>query len=180
MFLKSFMKSASQRRKGGCMSKCSCCRTAEATEKVVNRKMCSDCLKKCCPLCKAILSEEEKALVPIFGEIDQDYQKQLLSFRKPWRPCFSCYINKMRKAMAEELRRTEQKWLFQIENQWCRCGSVNDSRNEHEVLESRFCRECRKEYGDDVALRRRDEKRPSAPNDNRTFRFDRVVGFVQK
>ena len=161
------------------MNKCSCCKTAEATEKVVNRKMCGQCFENCCPLCKAKLSEEEKALVPIFGEMDTDYGMQLLAIGKPWRPCFSCYTNKMRKAMVEELRRTEQKWLFQIENQQCRCGNVNDSRNEHGLLESRFCRECRTQYRDDKAMARRDDNRPSAPKDKRTVRFDRVVGFVQ-
>jgi hypothetical protein len=157
---------------------CSCCKKEVATEKVVNRKLCVKCFLTRCPICTAVLSEEEKNAIPIFGEINDDYRIQLLGFNKPWKPCSSCFSKKMQKGMQAELQQVENKWQFQIKYQNCqRCGVVNNSRSEGGIVESRFCKDCRKIFGDDSSLRAMDEKRPSAPKDNRLVIFDRVVGF---
>ena len=35
---------------------------------------------------------------------------------------------------------------FEIDHQYCKCGKINDSRQDG-ALTSRFCTECRKKYG---------------------------------
>lgn len=115
---------------------------------------------------KYLCAECEKELCPICGKkLPQGVGE-----------CAQCN----EKSRIEGLRRAQ----FEIDHQHCKCGKINDSRTPRGVLNSRFCTDCRKKYGEKIYNLSRKEKGAYVSAKSEKLRknvvFDKTVGYKYK
>jgi uncharacterized protein YjbJ (UPF0337 family) len=141
---------------------------------------CNVCYPKVCTDCTEELTEKEKTLLPMYGD---PRLKNNHNGLKSSRLCLKCYLVNLQKIKEEEVRRTTAFYDFQLEHQVCKCGKLNDSRHQDGTLSSRYCLECRRNFGEKIAVENILTKASLPKNfrtDHRTIVFSSVEGFRER